>query len=65
MSWPSGSLGFCFLSEGICSPVFLRYCPQLADMGASAVSISRQVKQMWCVHTVEYYSAPKGKTCHK
>lgn len=42
--WPSSSLGFCFLSEGICSPVFLKHCPPLAGMGATAVSINRQVK---------------------
>lgn len=47
-------MGFCFLPEGICSPLFLKHCPPLAGMRATAVSIVRQVKQMWCVRTVEY-----------
>lgn len=58
--WPNSSLGFCFLSEGICSPIFLKYSPPLASMGANAVH--HQAGGVVCAHTGTLSGPKAGKS---
>lgn len=58
--WPNSSLGFCFLSEGIFNPVFLKYSPPLAGMGATAVH--HQAGGVVCAHTGTLLGPKVGKS---